>query len=64
MNEWILLRNKQKVKIIDHLRILANGLKIIRYPENIARYYMLGHAKDAPSTRRLVYMYIILIVYY
>ena len=33
-------------------RILANGLKIIRYPENIGHYHMLGHDKDSPSKQR------------
>ncbi len=53
----IILKKPQEII----LRILANGLKIIRYPENIARYYMLGHAKDAPSTQRL-YIYLCYII--
>ncbi|CAN7937154.1 unnamed protein product, partial [Ixodes hexagonus] len=35
-----------------HYRLLHQGLTITRYPENIARYTMLGHIKDVPSPQR------------
>ena len=33
-------------------RINNAGLKVIRYPLDIARYTMLGHKKDEPNPER------------
>ncbi|KAK2179510.1 hypothetical protein NP493_484g03000 [Ridgeia piscesae] len=39
------------------VRINNAGLKVIRYPLDIARYTMLGHKKDEPNPERYKYLY-------
>lgn len=42
---------------------MSYGLKIIRYPDTIGRYYMLLHSKDIPSKQRLVLTLSVILFY-